>query len=525
MRNAFMSTELGVPSTPGMSGSLALGSGAAFDPISLSPQLWLDASDLDTIFVSGVSQTIPDENGVFGYWKDKSGFGRHCTGLNSPRVNNSIYNGLRAVRLDGYYRQEIRTGLSHLIDTVDVYILWNKIGDPPSGSSVLWGSVGIPGGGSLNRFQSTTNTSGYRSAVMSGGYRRTYHTDTTLPSGVEVNNTRFSLSKLGGSHNFGQPSYVDHSRAPTTTPSVFRIGSDEGGFNSISPNGHLLEVVVFDYFLSNNQRAKLKKYWENKWGITLTPPTVPVAPVGFSPLVLEPQLWLDAADTETIFISDIDLTTPLDNQGFAYWKDKSGFNRHSTGRNSPVVVNSSYNGLRSVRMNGSFRQEIRTGLSHLMNVADVYILWNKLANTSNPFSGWAFIWGSVGVTGGGSLHRFYLTTDNTQNRVVTVPGGVNRNLQTTSLPSGVEAINPRFTTSQIGGSYNFSEPEYSTHSANLTTTPSVFRVGSDEGGLSSVSPHGDILEIVVFNYFLDNAQRQQLKAYWETKWAVQFFAP
>lgn len=77
---------------------------SAFNPISLSPTIWLDASDSATLFdaTSGGSAVGPD--GAIARWEDKSGGGNHATQStsgNRPIRKVANQNGLDAVRFAG----------------------------------------------------------------------------------------------------------------------------------------------------------------------------------------------------------------------------------------------------------------------------------------------------------------------------------------------------------------------------------------------------------------------------------------
>ena len=68
---------------------------AGFDPLSLSPALWLDASDTSTITAS---------SGAVSQWNDKSGNGRHvsqATGTNQPFTGSATQNGLNVLSFFG----------------------------------------------------------------------------------------------------------------------------------------------------------------------------------------------------------------------------------------------------------------------------------------------------------------------------------------------------------------------------------------------------------------------------------------
>lgn len=92
--------------TPQLLALGVLGGGAsAFDPLSLSPALWLDASDASTLFQDSAGTTpATADSDVVGMWADKSGNGRHVTQTttaNKPLLKLAQQNGLNVVLFDG----------------------------------------------------------------------------------------------------------------------------------------------------------------------------------------------------------------------------------------------------------------------------------------------------------------------------------------------------------------------------------------------------------------------------------------
>jgi hypothetical protein len=79
--------------------------GAGFNPLTLSPALWLDASDSATLFqaTTGSVPAAADGDPV-GYWLDKSGNNRHASqtsGSNKPMLKVGIQNSKNIVRTNG----------------------------------------------------------------------------------------------------------------------------------------------------------------------------------------------------------------------------------------------------------------------------------------------------------------------------------------------------------------------------------------------------------------------------------------
>jgi len=83
---------------------------ASITPYNTSPtsfaglQLWLDASDSNSLYGSVSGGSVVSANGAVQRWQDKSGNGRHATqsgASSSPVRKTSIQNGLDVVRFDG----------------------------------------------------------------------------------------------------------------------------------------------------------------------------------------------------------------------------------------------------------------------------------------------------------------------------------------------------------------------------------------------------------------------------------------
>lgn len=80
------------------------GQAARFNPLSLSPALWLDASDASTLYQSNGGAAAAADGDPVGYWMDKSGNGRHLTqtsGINKPLLKLAIKNGKNGVLFNG----------------------------------------------------------------------------------------------------------------------------------------------------------------------------------------------------------------------------------------------------------------------------------------------------------------------------------------------------------------------------------------------------------------------------------------
>lgn len=78
--------------------------GAGFNPLTLSPALWLDAADSATLFQSNGGSAAAADGDPVGYWLDKSGNNRHASqtsGSNKPLLKTAILNSKNIVRTNG----------------------------------------------------------------------------------------------------------------------------------------------------------------------------------------------------------------------------------------------------------------------------------------------------------------------------------------------------------------------------------------------------------------------------------------
>ena len=77
---------------------------SGFNPLTLSPALWLDASDSTTLFQSNGGAAASADGDPVGYWLDKSGNNRHASqtsGSNKPMLKVGVQNSKNIVRTNG----------------------------------------------------------------------------------------------------------------------------------------------------------------------------------------------------------------------------------------------------------------------------------------------------------------------------------------------------------------------------------------------------------------------------------------
>lgn len=244
--------------------SVALSGG--FDPLSLSPSLWLDASDSATLYDATTGGSLVAADGTVARWEDKSGNARHATQATlgyRPLRKTAVQNGKDILRFTSatFNHFVLPNFLSGVAGTA-IYVFKN-VSDPPGGE----GESGAP----LTDFGSDSNANhmpwvdgniydDFGSTVRKTvGNPTPSFTSTKLVSQISViNDWRFYID---GSLFY---STVTNTVGWGTTP---LIGKTFGGSGSYNFWGDIAEVLVFPTALSDTDRAAVEAYLSAKWGI------------------------------------------------------------------------------------------------------------------------------------------------------------------------------------------------------------------------------------------------------------------
>lgn len=152
----------------GSMGALGVSSGAVFSPLSLTPTIWYDSSDVNTLW-QNVGRTIPAnaDGNLVRVMDDKSGNGYNLIAASDAErftFKTNAKNGLSVLRSDGANDMLTTDGASSLTNStwfaviklttsVNVFMLQNssaahamsvvggKIGEYNNGSSAYWQNV------------------------------------------------------------------------------------------------------------------------------------------------------------------------------------------------------------------------------------------------------------------------------------------------------------------------------------------------------------------------------------------------
>lgn len=243
-----------------------------FTPLSLQPEVWLDASDSSTITLSGSSVT---------QWNDKSGNGRNVsqgTGLNQPTLTTSVVSGLNEIDFDGTNDSLQLTNASGLLQNVAGATMYCARFSDGVGISEQKVIVFVSNG--TNQAQTRLSISQFNSKSMAGGRRLDVNSFQFISSASNVNTTGYqvqtTLADYANSDLFlfindilenSSLSFQTDGNTSNTQPLVFAVGGLDAASGFF--NGRIGEVLIYNYVHTANQRQMVWEYLALKWGIAL----------------------------------------------------------------------------------------------------------------------------------------------------------------------------------------------------------------------------------------------------------------
>lgn len=222
---------------------------APFDPLTLSPAVWIDASQ-ETAYADAASVSSAT---------DWSGNARHAvqgTGSAQPTFQTNELNGKPVYRFAGTDDRLVIPAFSHG-DSYTVFIVVKST--VTSGTQEIVSSANVnfkflnDGGNTFQLGQS--GVSGFHAVVAAANsfYVLTARRDAASSVQVYVNGTGGSVLVPSG--------------AFTPTSATFAIGSSFNGFNFLT--GDVAEVLIFTTHLSDANRDAVKTYLGTKYAITV----------------------------------------------------------------------------------------------------------------------------------------------------------------------------------------------------------------------------------------------------------------
>jgi hypothetical protein len=238
--------------------------GTGFNPLTLSPALWLDASDSATLFQSNGGSAAAADGDPVGYWTDKSGNAKHASqtdGTKKPLLKLSQQNSKNGILADGV--NDVLT--TSLILNAKPGLTWFMVGQPVgSGANSSARVNGYNTNGGVVLLQTRT-IAYFEGRPAAGAYTNcnssfTASNATFLLCGT-YSGTQLTIRKNGSTLQTANPATTGNT-VSTTALSLFG--------ETISPaydNGQIYEVLIFDTFLSITNIANVTNYLNAKWGV------------------------------------------------------------------------------------------------------------------------------------------------------------------------------------------------------------------------------------------------------------------
>jgi len=228
---------------------------SGFDPLSLSPALWLDASAANTLYDATSGGSLVASGGSVARWEDKSGNVRHATLTGtgtSPSRQTAIVNGRDVVRFPGSDRR-LKTASWSLAQPFTALVVW-KLNTGAAGQNVIDG-IGTGRAAIYWRSGVSKHGSFLGTSILDG---RTL----SAPSSAFLT----SLIANGASTKIYYNASLDVSgNSGTSAPGGITVGGEAGtGADLI---GDVAEILIFGSSLSDANRQAAEAYLNSKWAI------------------------------------------------------------------------------------------------------------------------------------------------------------------------------------------------------------------------------------------------------------------
>jgi len=232
-----------------------------FNPTNISGlQLWLDGSDISTLFQDSAKTTpVTSDGDVVGAWADKSGNSKdalQATTANKPLYKTAIQNGKSLVRFDGTDDKLATASIAHGIGTGNLYVACVFRGNGVFVNA--WQNIWANG-----TYAPGLYMQGATGQVLTGYF------------GSERNFNNRILTGFTYLIEFWRDTGVFKAAIDTVQESnTFSIGTSVAnaiqqiGYGGASGYGHLdlCELVFYANFPSGDV-ATLRDYFNNKWAV------------------------------------------------------------------------------------------------------------------------------------------------------------------------------------------------------------------------------------------------------------------
>lgn len=266
---------------------------APFNPLVYSPALWLDASDIATLFQdrTGASASTPVASNAdpVGTWKDKSGNARHLIAPSDaarPTYETGSLNGLSGLLFDGLNDVLQLTDASAIKALSNITVI--GVVKPTAAASAntttcghliflhnaaateIWFCAGSTSTALLSgeTILAYGDSTGASKRLGSSTYSRSANTHQVWSA--SLGSAGVTLHVNGSAVNLDLA--VNTTTSTASGPSLTTITSPLLSHPVPAGNAgeqRTLELLVFPSVLSTSQRQQVERYLGNKWGITV----------------------------------------------------------------------------------------------------------------------------------------------------------------------------------------------------------------------------------------------------------------
>jgi hypothetical protein len=238
--------------------SVPSGAVASFSPLDLSPVLWIDFSDISTLYQDSLKATpVTSDGDVIGAAEDKSGNGNDATqgtSPNKPVYKANIKNSLSCALGDTTDVLTLNSGIS----VTDMTLVWVGYRTSEVAEYLLGNSANavhglghaIAGAGDLV----FRTAAGLTSTVANG----TYGLNAWHLGGFKRESNALTARLNSSDVTLGTPT----NSGAWTIPGIFGRDSVTRGYV-----GYWAEMFIFDTALSADNIASMETWVNNKWSV------------------------------------------------------------------------------------------------------------------------------------------------------------------------------------------------------------------------------------------------------------------
>lgn len=264
-----------------------------FNPIYLSPALWLDGSDASTLYDATTGGSLVAADGAIARWEDKSGNARHATQgtlASRPLRKTAIANGRDVVRFDGSndffsipsstaYFKFLHDGTESSVFMVvksgtaanpdDAYALLAN-----NGTSATQIGVGIFYDDRASETRNNAYVASITRGVISSFVADCLSQNVWTPNQFASVYTRFSgsaaaadriITRINGGTEL--KTNVDTNAVSTANATSDMIIGAANGAAVLPTLGDISEILIYPTAISNTERQSVETYLNNKWAI------------------------------------------------------------------------------------------------------------------------------------------------------------------------------------------------------------------------------------------------------------------